>query len=67
MWGRIKPGFFSRTRSPPSVLSQVLALRTREYQNQISSYIVAFDVLSGDIVVPEIKISDHKLEGLEFA
>jgi hypothetical protein len=44
-----------------------LALRTVEINTTLASYLVAFEVPSGRIVLPEVKVADMKLEGLEFA
>lgn len=43
----------------------IVALKTEEVGPKTASYISAFNV-DGTIILPEIKVSDHKYEGIEF-
>ncbi len=48
-------------------LPQILALKTMEHEGKTASYLMAFEVPSGRVLLTDTKISDHKLEGLEFS
>lgn len=43
----------------------IVALKSEEVGSKTASYITAFDI-DGTIILPEIKVADHKYEGIEF-
>ncbi|OXU32053.1 hypothetical protein TSAR_002858 [Trichomalopsis sarcophagae] len=58
-------GYSSFKFLPGSKDSIIVALKTEEYQGQTATYITAFNI-DGRIIMPDIKVSDKKFEGLEF-
>lgn len=47
--------------------AQIMALKTVELEGKTATYITVFDVPGGQILLPDTRVSDHKLEGMEFA
>lgn len=43
----------------------IVALKSEEVASNTASYITAFNV-DGTIILPEIKVANHKYEGIEF-
>lgn len=43
----------------------IVALKSEEVGSKTASYITVFDI-DGAIILPEIKVADHKYEGIEF-
>lgn len=58
-------GFSSFKFIPGTQDQLIVALKTEEDQGKIASYIIVFN-LKGDILMDELKIGDHKFEGIEF-
>lgn len=58
-------GFSSFKFLPGSQDSIIVALKTEEYQGETATYITAFTI-EGQILMPDLKVSDKKFEGLEF-
>jgi soluble calcium-activated nucleotidase 1 len=58
-------GFSSFKFLPGSKDTIIVALKTEEYQGETATYITAFNI-NGQIIMPDIKVSDKKFEGLEF-
>lgn len=65
--GTIVPirGFSSFKFLPDSKDSIIVALKTEEHQGETATYITAFNT-EGQILMPDLKVSDKKFEGLEF-
>jgi len=65
--GKIAPthGFSSFKFLPGSQDEIILALKSEEFQGNISTYILAFNI-QGKVLMPEQKIADLKFEGVEF-
>jgi len=58
---------FSSVKFVPFRENEIIALKTREYKGSTSSYIIVYDIDSGEVLLPETKISDDtKFEGVEF-
>jgi len=45
---------------------EIIALKTEELEGTIATYITAFDLSTGKILLPETKIGDVKFEGIEI-
>ncbi|XP_012258133.2 soluble calcium-activated nucleotidase 1 [Athalia rosae] len=58
-------GFASFKFLPGSKDQIIVALKTEEHQGQTATYITAFTI-EGLVLMPEIRVSDKKFEGLEF-
>ncbi|XP_053596860.1 soluble calcium-activated nucleotidase 1 [Microplitis demolitor] len=58
-------GFSSFKFLPGSEDRIIIALKTEEFQSQTASYITAFTI-NGAVLMPDLKIGDHKFEGFEF-
>ncbi|XP_058804888.1 soluble calcium-activated nucleotidase 1 isoform X2 [Phymastichus coffea] len=58
-------GFSSFKFLPGSDDTIIVALKTEEYQGATATYITAFNI-DGRIIMPDLKVSDNKFEGLEF-
>jgi soluble calcium-activated nucleotidase 1 len=43
----------------------IVALKSEEVGSETASYITAFNI-DGTIILPEIKVANHKYEGIEF-
>jgi len=43
----------------------IVALKSEEVGSKTASYITVFNI-HGQIILPEIKIANHKYEGIEF-
>lgn len=43
----------------------IVALKSEEVGSKTSSYITVFNI-DGKIILPEVKVADHKYEGIEF-
>jgi len=65
--GKIEPthGFSSFKFLPGSQDKIIIALKSEEFEGNISTYVLAFDI-QGKILLPEQKIADKKFEGIEF-
>jgi len=65
--GKIEPthGFSSFKFLPGSQDRIIIALKSEEFEGNISTYVLAFDI-QGKILLPEQKIADKKFEGIEF-
>lgn len=58
-------GFSSFKFLPGSDDTIIVALKTEEHQGATATYITAFNI-DGRILMPDLKVSDKKYEGLEF-
>lgn len=58
-------GFASFKFLPGSKDQIIVALKTEENNGRTATYITAFTI-EGLLIMPEIKISDEKFEGIEF-
>lgn len=57
---------FSSFKFVPGTNDQlIVALKTEEYKNKISSYIMVF-TFDGEIILEDKKVADFKFEGIEF-
>lgn len=65
--GKFNPthGFSSFKFVPGSNDRVIVALKSEEDNGKIASYIVVFN-LDGDVLLDEMKIGEHKFEGIEF-
>lgn len=65
--GKFNPthGFSSFKFVPGTDDTMIVALKSEEDSGKIASYIMVFN-LDGDIILDELKIGDHKYEGIEF-
>ncbi|XP_011496638.1 PREDICTED: apyrase [Ceratosolen solmsi marchali] len=65
--GKLIPirGFSSFKFLPGSKDTIIVALKTEEYHGDTATYITAFNI-NGQIIMPDIKVSNKKFEGLEF-
>lgn len=65
--GEVVPthGFSSFKFVPGSQDEVIVALKSEEFQGNISTYVMAFNI-QGKILLPEVKIADKKYEGIEF-
>ncbi|XP_050521212.1 apyrase [Daktulosphaira vitifoliae] len=58
-------GFSSFKFVPGTNDEIILAIKSKELGSKTSTYMTAFRI-DGTIILPEIKIADHKYEGIEF-
>jgi len=58
-------GFSSFKFIPGTQDEVIVALKSEEFQGNISTYIMAFNI-QGKILLPELRIADKKFEGIEF-
>lgn len=65
--GNIEPthGYSSFKFIPGTNDKIIVALKSEEVGSKTASYITAFNI-DGTILLPEIKVADHKYEGIEF-
>ena len=57
---------FSSFKFIPGTQDQfIVALKSEEDNGKIASYIMVFSI-AGDVILPETRIGDVKLEGIEF-
>lgn len=65
--GRIVPthGYSSFKFLPGTNDGIIVALKSEEVGSTTASYITAFKI-DGTILLPEIKVANHKYEGIEF-
>ena len=66
--GKLDPthGFSSFKFVPGSGDDIAVALKSREVDNEISSFIMVFNVETGNVLLPETKVDNEKFEGVEF-
>ena len=57
---------FSAARFIPNRPDEMVALKSVEDAGIVETYITVFNVLTGDVLMEETKIGEHKFEGLEF-
>lgn len=58
-------GFSSFKWVPGTGDNFIIALKSEEIEGKTASYVMVFD-MQGNILLPEIKVGDHKYEGIEF-
>ncbi|XP_002160275.3 soluble calcium-activated nucleotidase 1 [Hydra vulgaris] len=58
-------GFSSFKFIPGTNQKEILALKTKEVDGNISTYIMIFDI-QGNIIMPEMQFASDKFEGVEF-
>jgi len=63
---RIPAHGFSAFAFVPHRENDIIALKTEEVEGDISTYIMAFDLEDGRVLLGETKIGDVKFEGIEF-
>lgn len=59
-------GFSSFKFVPGTEDRHIVALKTQELQGVIASYMLVYDVTTGEELMPEVYLSGDKLEGVEF-
>lgn len=59
-------GFSSFKFVPGTKDREIVALKTEEMSNQVATYLAVYDLETGRELLPEMKISNEKLEGIEF-
>lgn len=57
---------FSSFKFLPHRPNEVLALKSVETDDALESYIMVFDMSTGNILMPETRVGPHKFEGVEF-
>ncbi|EFC45878.1 apyrase family protein [Naegleria gruberi] len=58
---------FSSVKFIPGRPNEIVAVKSEETDDAIRSYIMVFDIATNKILLPETKIIDEKIEGLEIA
>ncbi|KAK4298427.1 hypothetical protein Pmani_029219 [Petrolisthes manimaculis] len=59
-------GFSSFKFIPGTKEKIIVALKSEEVDGKVATYIMAFNVSSGKVILPETKVGDYKFEGIEF-
>ena len=59
-------GFSSFKFIPGTSDHHLLALRTREVEGELESFVTVIDAHTGAVLVPDVKVADDKIEGVEF-